>query len=195
MRNYVAGEGFRVTTVPDVNLLYYSAAYTISEEQGEDWEASWPRRVADLSDKLRKRLEPKEDVSDAVRRLAVEELQARPTMYAMVLVKSAVKLFISHSLGSLYQLLGYEYTPSGMFSRIVFGILVAACCLTMLLFTLATASVGLERMRMPLMLPLALLSGLALQRRGFPPAVSSNQPSARHEEDPSHPSAMHSIAS
>jgi hypothetical protein len=212
VRNYAAGEGFRVSTVPEINLLYYSAAYSISEERGEDAEASWPSRVEELTARLGTRLEPGEDVFAADRRLAVEELQARPGSYLRVQTKSAVKLFVSHSLGDVYQQLGQPYTRTGLFSRIVLrednensagslgvlvmavgwlalnaaicvaafvGIirgwrsrlysLVVACVLTLILFTLATASVGLERMRMPMMLPLVLLSGLALQARVAPP--------------------------
>jgi hypothetical protein len=212
-RNYAAGEGFRVSTVPEINLLYYSAAYAISQERGEDWEASWPDRVEELSGRVGQRLAPGEDVPGAIRRLAVEELRARPAAYARVQAKSGVKLLVDHSLGSLYGELGQPYTPSGLFSRLIlregttggaadlgvtvlasawlmlnvavcataaFGAvrgcrrgecwLVLACGLTLLLFLLATASVGLERMRMPMMLPLFLLSGLAFQPRGGPTA-------------------------
>jgi Dolichyl-phosphate-mannose-protein mannosyltransferase len=208
-RNYAVGEGFRVSTVPDVNLLYYSAAYSISEERGEDWGASWPHRIEELSEKLGTRLQPGEDVSSAGRRLALEELEARPRAYASVQAKSAAKLFVDHSLGGVYNQLGQTYVSTGLFSRLVLRqgndanvgsisimilaggwmalnaliclaalvgairglrarlrVFVIACGLTLVLFTLATASVGLERMRMPMMLPLVLLSGLALQSRG-----------------------------
>ena len=219
VRNNLAGEGFRVSTVPDINLLYYSAAYAISEERAEDWEASWPRRIDELSDKLAARLQPGEDVSGAVRRLALEELGARPSTFVLVQVKSAVRLFVAHSLESVYQGLGQVYTPSGIFSRLILReandesasglgavamaaswtalnaiICVAAlvgafrgwrarlrvpvfvCVLTLILFTLATASVGLERMRMPMMLPLVLLCGLAVQTRTEPLTEPGNRP-------------------
>ncbi len=62
----------------DVNLLYYTAGYTLSEEKGEDWLASWPKRVDELSQRLEQRLAPGQDVFSAGRSLAVEELKARP---------------------------------------------------------------------------------------------------------------------
>lgn len=212
MRNHAVGAGFRVSTVPEINLLYYSAAYAISEERGEDWEASWPRRIEELSSRLGERLQPGEDVSGAIRRLALEELRKRPGTCVRVQAKSAVKLLVGHSLSDLYQQLGKSYASSGLFSRLVLResndtnsgsigaaviasgwtalnalicvaalvgafrgwrsrlySLVLACALTLMFFTLATASVGLERMRLPMMLPLVLLSGLAFQPRGISP--------------------------
>jgi hypothetical protein len=208
-RNWAVGEGFRVTTVPDINLYYYTAAYTISEERGEDWLEAWPNRVHDQSELLEQRVRPGEDVFAVMRRSAVEELQARPGPALRVLVKSTVNLFLAHSVGAAYQLVGLEYTPSGLFSRLVrregnesrdtnWGmlapallwsalnvaivlaalcgvvrgwrcqryVLVGACVCTIALFVLATGSVGLERMRLPIMLPLILLGASAFQAGG-----------------------------
>jgi hypothetical protein len=202
LRNLAAGEGLRVSTVADVNLLYYSAAYAISEERGEDWEESWPARIKELSAKLEERIRPGEDVFLVGRRLALEEMRARPVAVLRVHVKSVAKLFLDQSVGSLYAALGRAYTPSGLFSRFVlregagspdgatgpvvaslawtllngaitlaavlgvirgwrsgFRLPVTVSVLTLLLFTLATGSVGIERMRLPIFLPLLLLAG------------------------------------
>src|SRR5262245_18635997 len=74
LRNRAAGEGLRVSSVGDVNLLYYVAAHAISEERGDDWFDAWRDRVAELSDRLGMRLRPGEDVYSAGRALAREEL-------------------------------------------------------------------------------------------------------------------------
>jgi hypothetical protein len=206
-RNHKVGEGWRVTTAGDINLLYYTAAYSISEEKGEDWLVSWPVRIDELSGRLKERLTEDEDVFAAGSRLALEELRARPGPACRVLLKSSVKLFSDHSAGSLFPLLGQPYHPTGFYSRfilreekavasgslaamIVAGLwsglnaaialaallgivrglwnrlfcLTSLCCLTLLLFLAATGSVGLERMRLPMQLPLFLLAGVAFTR-------------------------------
>jgi hypothetical protein len=203
-RNQVRGEGFRLTTVGDLNLLYYTAAYSISEEQGEDWLQSWPNRVQELTDRLRSRLTPGEDVVAAARRLALDEIRNRPGAAARVQVKSWLKLFFDHSLPTVADSLGLFYQPSGLFNDLLssddttssrqqesspalriaaltwmsLNALIALAALagvvqalrkhqwrilifsgvSILLFTLATGSVGLERFRLPMMLPLFVLA-------------------------------------
>jgi hypothetical protein len=202
-RNARVGEGFRLSTVSDVNFLFYFAAYSISEERGEDWHETWLTRVDELGAKLERRLRPGEDVFGAARTLAIEEVRARPAAAARVLGKSALKLMVDHSTGDAAAALGMKYEPSGLFSRFVLhesappysrteagaaivpaawillnlvisGIavwrLVAAarrhnatiligCGLTIVLFAVATLSNGIERFRMPIMLPLFVLVG------------------------------------
>jgi hypothetical protein len=58
------------------------------------------------------------------------------------------------------------------------------------LLSLATASVGLERMRMPMMLPLLLLSGLSLQPRATPSPDSKARAATSHEAGPSLPAGL-----
>jgi hypothetical protein len=213
MRNDAVGEGFRVTTVPEVNLLFYTTAYSISEERGEDWLQSWPDRVNELTLQLKTRLKPGEDVPKAARGLALEQLAARPKTLAKVEAKSLVKLAVDHSMGIAADLLGLSYQPTGLFSRLVlgeptgdgndgeaarqgtgksakvmFGVALAwtglnlvltlaallgmiaavrrhswrllfGCGLTLLLFAIATGSVGLERFRLPMMLLILVLTG------------------------------------
>src|SRR5205085_4530866 len=80
---------------------------------------SWPRRVQELADRLGERLQPGEDVIAAGRRLAVEELLARPGPALRVHLKSLFKLFCDHSLGLTSELVGVPYQPSGLFSKLV----------------------------------------------------------------------------
>jgi hypothetical protein len=226
-RNEALGEGFRVTSVADLNLLYYTAAYSISEERGEDWRQSWPTRVNELTLKLKSRIAPGQDVMKTARDLALEELAARPTVVAKVEAKSLVKLALDHSAGTAADVLGLSYQPTGLFSRLVlrqaasgegggksanqgigetgkvmvagafawssfnlvlslaalaglFGAfrrfswrLLVAGGLTLLFFVVATGSVGLERFRLPMMLPIVLLAGSLVndRRNSLPPAL------------------------
>jgi hypothetical protein len=205
-RNRHVGEGFRVSTVADENLLFYTAAYSISEQRGEDWLESWPERVRELTTQLGSRLAPGEDVVAAGRRLAFAEIASRPTYVARVMAKSAVKLAVDHSIPETAQLLGTSYKGSGLFSRLVLhepqpdagrtgiaalaalgwvlvnaivaaaafvGFLYAcrerqwaliACGVTAVLFAISTGSVGLERFRVPMMLPMVVLTAHTLER-------------------------------
>jgi hypothetical protein len=217
-RNQTVEEGFRLTTVGDLNLLYYTDAYAISEQRGEDWLQTWPTRVEGLTNRLSGQLQPGEDVVVAVRRFAWREIQMRPRSVAKVQGKSWIKLYIDHSLDTTAATLGLPYQPSGLFSSFVLGhdttpasqpgndqspkrdqgsslairagaltwmglnalLALAALgganravhqrqwrilifgALTILLFTLATCSVGLERFRLPMMLPLFVLAAHAI---------------------------------
>jgi hypothetical protein len=203
-RNQAVNEGFRVTTVGDLNLLYYTAAYAISEERREDWLESWPTRVDGLTNRLSRRLKPGEDVVTAVRRLAWDQIRQRPKSVLKIQAKSWLKLFVDHSLPTAAETLGIAYRPSGLFSNLIMnseprpqgpqgnsiatsilalglmsinGLIAVAAVVgtnralhrhdwrlfifgvvSILLFTLATGSVGLERFRMPMMLPLLVLA-------------------------------------
>jgi len=210
-RNQAVYEGFRVTTVGDLNLLYYTAAYAISEERHEDWLESWPTRVDGLTNRLSRRLRPGEDVISAARRLAWDQIRQRPKSVIKVQAKSWLKLFVDHSMPTVAEALGIAYRPSGIFSNLIMNseprpqasqgnsfvtsilalawmglnvlILIAAVIganralhqrdwrvlifgvASIILFTLATGSVGLERFRLPMMLPLFVLAAVALAPR------------------------------
>jgi len=207
-RNKIVGEGFRVCTAGDMVLFYHGAGDTISEERGEDWLANWTLQCEELSAKLKQRVQPGEDVISAARRLALEEIRARPLAATRVLMKSQLRLLVAHSLGGWYNLVGASYQPSNLFARLIFredtessgqpatvafaaawtltNLLLAvgafagavaavrrrqyalalACVLTIVLFAAATTSHGLERMRLPIMLPIVLLCGIL-----YPPSV------------------------
>ena len=200
VRNSAVGEGLRVCTTGDVNLLFYMAGYTISEERGEDWLETWPERVDELAAELGRRVRPGEDVFQVGRGLATEELRKRPVFAARVLAKAGMKLAISHSAPDLAHVLGTPYEASGFLTNLVFdgkaqrirtnfaalagrtgwcllnlllalGAIVGSavamarrswrllipCGVTVFLFIAATNAVGLERFRLPIMLPLLAL--------------------------------------
>jgi hypothetical protein len=206
-RNWAVGEGLRVSTVADLNLLFYSAAYSISESRHEDWHATWPRRVGELGGRLARRLSPGEDVISAGRRLATEELMARPQATARVYMLSMSKLALDHSMPGAARIFGTTYVPSGLVSSLLSGtfrtrsggamvaaaaawtlfnaaLLLAAaigcvvaarrrawrvltsCAVTIALFAAATGSVGLERFRLPLILPLLVLGAYGCAAMG-----------------------------
>lgn len=203
VRNSNTGNGMRVSTVGELNLYYYGAAYVISEERGEDWLTSWPLRVRELTDRLAGKVQPGEDVFAAARKEALAEFKAHPSTTAKVAAKSEVKLCIDHSAGLAAGLYGVEYKPSGFFSDVlrgkvdtskltVWGVialpwtalngliallaamglvrvairrrwaLVFACVIPVVLFSLATFPVGLERFRLPFMPFLFMLAASAL---------------------------------
>jgi hypothetical protein len=155
LRNRAMGEGTRVSSIGDLTLLYYAAAYAISEERGEDWFRAWPGRVDELADRLATRLVPGEDVYTASRTLAFEELARRPVVAAKVVAKSQVKLLVDHSLGDACAVFGREYRPSGLFARLVLGqqgdgdrsgpgmLVIAASWMLLNAAIAATAAVGL----------------------------------------------------
>lgn len=118
-RNAAVGNGFRLTTVGDMTFLYHFAGYSISEERGEDWLEKWPDRCDELLNKLETRLEPGDDVFTEMRKLGVEEVQARPQAATRVLLKSWAKLFLAPSVGELYQLLGKEYRSTNLMARYI----------------------------------------------------------------------------
>jgi len=206
-RNSAAGHGPRVSTVGELNLYFYGAAYVVSENRGDDWFASWPKRVAELRERLAGKLQPGQDVFAAARKEALAEFKAHPGTTAKVFAKSEVKLCVDHSAGLAAALYGVEYKPSGFFSDLlrgkldtsklsVWGLialpwtalnalvtllaavgfvraalrrrwsLVFACALPIVLFSLATFPVGLERFRLPFVPFLFVLAAAAV----WPPA-------------------------
>ena len=212
-RNASTGNGFRVSTVGELNLYYYGAAYVASENRGEDWLASWPVRVQELTERLAGKLQPGQDVFALARSEAMAEFKANPTTTAKVAVKSEVKLCVDHSAGPAAGLYGVEYKPSGFFSDVLRGkfdasklsgwgaialpwtalngliallaavglvraarrrkwALVFACLIPVVLFSLATFPVGLERFRLPFMPFLFVLAACAVwPPERTPPAV------------------------
>ncbi len=120
-RNASTGNGPRVSTVGEMNLYYYGAAYVISESRGEDWFTSWPARVDQLTARLAGKLEPGADVFALARKEALAELKANPITTAKVAAKSQVKLAIDHSAPLAAGLYGVEYKPSGFFSDLLRG--------------------------------------------------------------------------
>src|SRR5262249_23741031 len=120
-RNWAAGNGFRIATVGDLTLLYHMAGYSVSEERGVDWLDNFIPRCEEMYGKPKPRVEPGDDVIAAARSLAVDEIKARPGAAARVLVKSQVKLLVSHSLGDLCNILAVHYQPSNLFARLVLG--------------------------------------------------------------------------
>lgn len=120
-RNAATGNGPRVSTVGEMNLYYYGAAYVISEGRGEDWFTSWPQRVQELTDRLEGKLQPNQDVFGLARKEALTELKAHPGTTAKVAAKSQVKLGVDHSAGLAAGLYGVEYRPSGFFSDLLRG--------------------------------------------------------------------------
>jgi hypothetical protein len=120
-RNYGQGEGFRVTTQAGSGTLFLNAAYTVSQDHGEDWLASWPTRIAEFEKLLAARVKPGEDVSSAAEQLGWEIIRQRPAAAFKAFLLSLIKVFIDHSLGELVAHFGVEYHPTGLFSSLLAG--------------------------------------------------------------------------
>ncbi len=120
-RNAAVGNGFRVSSVGELNLYFYGAGYVVSESRGDDWLDAWPARVDELTARLAARVGPGDDVFAAARREALAELRSRPGLAAVVAVKSFLKLLLDHSVGPAAGLYGVEYKPSGFASDLLAG--------------------------------------------------------------------------
>jgi hypothetical protein len=218
MRNASAGHGARVSTVGDLNLYFYGAAYVIAEDRGDDWLTSWPARVEELRQRLAAKLQPGQDVFSLARKEAIAEFKARPVTTAKVAIKSEIKVLVDHSAGWPAVLSGYEYKASGFFSALLSGKLdtsnlsiwslialpwsalnaliallafvgliraalrrhwplVFACLMPVVLFSVATFPVGLERFRLPFMPFLFVLTACAVwaPARPVPSSVAAGQ--------------------
>ncbi|WP_171474217.1 hypothetical protein [Frigoriglobus tundricola] len=208
-RNAAVGNGPRVSTVGELNLYYYGAAYVVSENKGQDWLTSWPERVRELTQRLESKVQPGEDVFTLARKEAVGEFRANPGTTAKVALKSQIKLGIDHSAGLAAGLYGAEYEPSGFFSGVLAGkidtskitlwgiialpwtvlnaalallaivglvratlrrnwALVFGCLVPVVLFSIATFPVGLERFRLPFLPFLFVLVVCAVWPPGRP---------------------------
>ncbi len=123
-RNAKVGAGFTLSTVPAVNGLYYTAAHVRIAKRGGDAYHDWPTEVAQLHTELGGRLTasgPDVRVMDAARQMAREQIKAEPALYARLLGRSAVKFFTDHSLGTLYERVGWTYVSSGLRDQLLSG--------------------------------------------------------------------------
>lgn len=215
-RNADAGYGWRVSTVSEINLYYYGAAYTISESRGLDWKHNWPAQIQNLSTRLS--LAQAEDVNSAMRRESLRVFAEHPTACLKVAAKSEVKLLVDHSMEYTLAQYRLSFESSGLFSDLLKGqlnikrltvsqlfsmmwmalnallILLTfaglvhflrrrqwrlffGCLITVLLFSVATFPVGLERFRVPFMYYMFLPASAVLFRKQ-PDAIQSRTPRA-----------------
>ncbi|MGL4424021.1 MAG: hypothetical protein ACRCZF_25425 [Gemmataceae bacterium] len=121
LRNEANGNGFRVTTVSDINSYYYGAAYVRMEQKGQDWARDWPAMVQQLTGELQDKSEPGQDVFRRMRQLAVQTFRDDPKTTVMVGLKSQFKLIVDHSVRNYVLLSGEEYKPTGLQSSLLGG--------------------------------------------------------------------------
>lgn len=192
-RNANAGYGFRVSTVSEINLYYYGAAYVLAEQAGKDWKQAWPENIETLTGRLLRTTAPGEDVQRRMRQEALAIYREHPVAVLTVAAKSQVKLFLDHSMDHLLGQYRIDFERSGLFSGLLDGNftlkrltmpqgaslawmglnftitllaliglvrwlrfrrwrLFFGCLLPLMLFSLASFPVGLERFRVPMML-------------------------------------------
>lgn len=121
LRNYSYGNGFRVSTVSDINIYYYAVNYLRSEQTKSDWFISWPNNVVILTNDLERTITQGEDVYSAMRSQAIKELTSDLRSSTLVAIKSQFKLLSDHTLFNWYSIFGYKYVPTGFMSSLLDG--------------------------------------------------------------------------
>jgi len=106
VRNQAVGFGPKLSTVPDVNAWFYTAAYLDLTEQGKDHSADWPAAVEQQMAALTAAASPQESVYSTARRLASDRIAENPKLYTQVLARSGVKFFTDHSMTEVGGLAG-----------------------------------------------------------------------------------------
>jgi len=120
-RNYTEGRGFRISSVPAINSFYYTGAYIQIAKNGGDSYSDWPNAVATLHQELKDKLVPGEDIIGTISKLGIEKVCAEPSLYLMIVTKSALKFTLDHSLPTMFAVIGKEYFPSGFFDSVLKG--------------------------------------------------------------------------
>ena len=121
-RNHSVGFGFRLSSVPTINALFYTAAYMDIRAARGDTSADWPATVDRTFDRLRRDVRPGEvDTFDTMRRLALTRIAKAPLLYGKVLASSALKFLTDHSAGTLWARLGQAYRPTGLRDHLLRG--------------------------------------------------------------------------
>ena len=120
-RNYAGGEGLRVSSIVEQQLLFRSGAYVLSEERGQVGVPDWPTRAAELKTLLLASVEPGDDVYAASRTLGLHMMLDRPVEAIRIHVRSLARLVLSHSMKDLFEVVGSRYPETGLFSRFAMG--------------------------------------------------------------------------
>jgi hypothetical protein len=121
VRNQAVGEGWRLSSATESDLLYDTAARAVAEERRQDFSASRPALIAELTATLEARIGPGQDVVQAARQLALEEIAARPGAVTRVQLKSLALLLIGDSIDTAAAVLGRLGKSSGCFTRLIRG--------------------------------------------------------------------------
>lgn len=120
-RNHHVGFGYRLSSVPHINGLFYTVAYMRITEAGGDHVQDWPATVDTLMQELRSQATADEDVFDTMQRMTRSQITAQPLLYAQVMGRSVVKFFTDHSVNGFFQQMGLPYHPTGLRDRLLNG--------------------------------------------------------------------------
>lgn len=120
-RNHRCGEGWIVSTVRPINAYYYDAAHVRLAAEGKDLYRDWPAEVLAMHQELEANLRRGERVLEGAQRMAREIIAEHWFMYLHLLGDSALKFFTDHSMGDLYERLGWKYQPTGLRDRLLRG--------------------------------------------------------------------------
>jgi len=120
-RNTAVGFGPRISSIPYLSNFFYTGAYMHIHREGLDTYNDWPPTVGILFNELNARIQPNENVFDAMNRLTMEKIIASPLLYGKVIGHSMIKFMTDHSVNDLYKTLGWEYTPTGLRDQLLQG--------------------------------------------------------------------------
>lgn len=159
-RNHAVGYGPKLSTVPDVNAWFYTAAYLDLTEQGKDHATDWPQAVDHQMATLTAAATPGESVYSTARRLATDRIAQDPNLYSQVVARSGVKFFTDHSMTEVGGLTGTPWESTGLRSKVLSGDFNALFNNPMMLAPMAWMLFNLA------MLIAALVGTVAIWRRG-----------------------------
>ncbi|MEM1355357.1 MAG: phospholipid carrier-dependent glycosyltransferase [Planctomycetota bacterium] len=120
-RNHAVGYGPKLSTVPDVNAWFYTAAYLDLTKQGKDHSADWPEAVEQQMATLTASASVDQSVYSTARELATQRIGQDPALYATLLARSGVKFFTDHSMTEVGGLTGKPWESTGLRSRVLSG--------------------------------------------------------------------------
>jgi 4-amino-4-deoxy-L-arabinose transferase-like glycosyltransferase len=119
MRNASKGEGYRLSTIAELDMYYHFAQAVRAERDGEDFHLAWPGEFPLRTESLGRRVGAGDDVYAAANRAAIEELRAAPVETLRVVAKSQFRTWLGHSAGGAFPLFGATYQPSGIVSKLL----------------------------------------------------------------------------
>jgi hypothetical protein len=121
VRNQAVGEGWRLSSAAESDLLYDTAARAVAEERRQEFSVTRPTLIEEMTGKLTTRIGPGQDVVQAARKLAQEEIAARPGAMTRVQLKSLSLLLIGDSIDTAAAVLGRLDQSPGFFTRFIRG--------------------------------------------------------------------------
>ncbi len=120
-RQVSVGAGPMISSIPNINAWYYTAAYMNLEAAGQDAYHDWPRAVAVQHARLRGGIREGETTHAAMKRLAIDRIKREPTLYVTLLGRSVRKMMLDPSVSKLYHVMGQPFAFNGLRAQLARG--------------------------------------------------------------------------